>query len=376
MVDPSRGVISVLSSVPDCRLDRTKAHSLCSILLGTLIAVICDCDSYVEVADFMQSQFTWLIQYVDMPNGPPSHDTISRVFRLLKPVTLSKAFSDCLDLMQVKLKDKVVAIDGKCLRGSFDTYTDKSAIYMVSAWAVERGLVLGQIKVDDKSNEITAIPQLLDLIDLTGAVVTIDAMGCQRKIAQAIVDKGADYLLAVKGNQPELEDAVTYALDTALDTPGTGLESQRVKFFDKDHGRLEERRYLCLNADTISWSELSSKWAGLKSLVVVEYRSTKDGKTTTERRYFISSLPPNVTTLARAVRGHWGIENSLHWILDVNFREDHSRVRMDNGPENFAIIRHLTLNVLKGDGSKNISIRRKRKKAAREPQYRDLLLKN
>ncbi len=375
MIDPNRDVISILSSVPDCRLDRTKAHSLCSILLGTLIAVICDCDSYVEVADFIESQFDWLSQYVDMPNGPPSHDTISRVFRLLKPVTLSEAFSECLDLMHVKLKDKVVAIDGKCLRGSFDAFTGQSAMYMVSAWAVERGLVLGQIKVDEKSNEITAIPQLLELIDLTGAVVTIDAMGCQRKIAQAIVDKGADYVLAVKGNQPELKDAVTYALDKALDTPGTG-ESQRAKYFNKDHGRLEERRYLCLDADTISWAELGSKWAGLNSLVVVECQSTKDGKTTTERRYFISSLPPNVHTLARAVRGHWGIENSLHWVLDVNFREDHSRVRMDHSAENFAIIRHLTLNILKRDESKNVSVRRKRKRAARETQYRELLLKN
>lgn len=376
MDEPVRDVLSVLNSVPDCRMDRTKAHSLCSILLGTLIAVICDCDSYVEVADFMESQLDWLSQYVDMPYGPPSHDTISRVFRLLDPTTLSKAFSDCLDLMQVKLKDKVVAIDGKCLRGSFDTYSEKSAIYMVSAWAVEHGLVLGQIKVDDKSNEITAIPKLLELIDLTGAVVTIDAMGCQRKIAQAIVDKGADYVLAVKGNQPELEEAVTYALNTALDTPDTGLESQRVKFFDKDHGRLEERRYLCLDADVIAWAELGTKWAGLRSLVVVECRSTKDGKTTTERRHFISSLPPTVNTLARAVRSHWGIENSLHWVLDVNFREDHSRVRMDHGPENFAIIRHLTLNILKRDESKNVSVRRKRKKAAREPQYRELLLIN
>jgi predicted transposase YbfD/YdcC len=376
MIDVQPSVIGILASVPDCRLDRTKAYSLCAILLGTLIGVICDCDSYVDVADFMRSQREWLGQYVDMSNGAPSHDTISRVFRILSPVALSKAFSECLDILQIKLKDKIVAIDGKCVRRSYDHASGQRPIYMVSAWVVERGLVLGQIKVDKKSNEITAIPKLLDLIDVTGAIITIDAMGCQREIAKIIVDKGADYVLAVKDNQKKLANVVTHVLDTAMDTPGAGLQSEWVKFVDRAHGRFEERRYLCLSADAIKGSNLASKWAGLLSLIAVERRSAKDGKTTTERRYFISSLPPNVDTLAKAVRGHWGIENSLHWVLDVTFNEDNSRVRMDHGPENFAIIRHLSLNILKRDTSPKVSIRRKRKMAAREVTYRETLLKN
>jgi len=376
MIEVQPDVVGILSSVPDCRMDRTKAYSLSAILLGTLIAVICDCDSYVEVADFMESQREWLGKYVDMSNGAPSHDTISRVYRLLSPVALSRAFSQCLDLLQIKLKHKIVSIDGKCMRGSFDHLTNKRAIYMVSAWAVERGLVLGQIKVDQKSNEITAIPELLEMIDVTGAIITIDAMGCQHKIAKTIRDKGADYVLAVKGNQRKMYAAVTSALNAALDTPEAGILSQTTRHFDKAHGRIEERCYVCLNADAIKGANLAGKWVGMSSLIAVERRCTKNGKTTTERRYFISSLPPDVEILAHAIRGHWGIENNLHWVLDVTFREDHSRVRMDHGAENFAIIRHLSLNILNSDISPKVSIRRKRKRAARETAYRELLLMN
>jgi predicted transposase YbfD/YdcC len=368
-------VIEVLSAVPDPRVDRTKAHSLCAILVGTLVAVICDCDCYVEVADFMESQRDWLSQYVDMTNGAPSHDTISRVFRLLDPVALSKAFYKCLEMLQVKLTGKVVAIDGKCVRGSFDRIAGQKPIHMVSAWAVERGLVLGQVKVNEKSNEITAIPELLEMLDLKGAIITIDAMGTQRKIAQLIHDKGGDYVLAVKENQGGLHDAVKSVLDIALDMPHEGPQPDEATSFDNHHGRTEYRRFASLSVEAIAWAELDGKWPGLRSLVAVERRCITYKKTTVERRYFISSLPPSVKPVAMAIRSHWGIENGLHWVLDISFREDHSRVRKDHSPENMAVIRHFTMNILKRDIS-NISIRRKRKKAAREVAYREQLLKN
>lgn len=367
-------IVQILGSVPDPRIDRTKAHNLCSMLVGTLSAVLCGCDSYVEVADFMESQIEWLSRFVDMSNGAPSHDTITRVFRLLDPVSLSKAFQECLELLQVKLSGKVVAIDGKCVRGSHDRASEQSAIYMVSAWAVEAGLVLGQIKVDEKSNEITAIPRLLELLDLQGVTVTIDAMGTQRKIAQMIQERGGDYVLAVKANQPELYDAVKSVMDIAFDTPHEGPEPDVVNTMDNQHGRLEVRKYASLTADAIGWADLSEKWPGLASIAAVESQVTKDGKTTLERRYYISSLTPKVRHIGKAIRSHWGIENSLHWVLDVNFREDHSRARKDNGPENMVVARHFALNLLKREQAGNISIRRKRNKAAFEPPYRERLL--
>jgi predicted transposase YbfD/YdcC len=323
----------------------------------------------------MESQRDWLSQYVDMTNGAPSHDTISRVFRLLDPVALSKAFYECLELLQIKLTGKVVAIDGKCVRGSFDRVAGQKAIHMVSAWAVERGLVLGQVKVDEKSNEITAIPKLLEMLDLKGAIITIDAMGTQRKIAQLIHDKGGDYVLAVKENQLGLYDAVKSVLDIAFDTPHEGPHPDEATSFDNHHGRTEHRRFVSLSVEAIEWAELDGKWPGLRSLVAVERRCITHKKTTVQRRYFISSLPPSVKPAAKAIRSHWGIENGLHWVLDISFREDHSRVRKDHSPENMAVVRHFTMNILKRDTS-NISIRRKRKKAAREVAYREQLLKN
>lgn len=346
----------------DPRIDRTKKHLLTDIISLAICAVIAGADGWEEIEDFGHDKIDWLKKFLRLPNGIPSHDTISRLFRRIHP----KAFQDCFlkwtQALQEQLGLKHVAIDGKALRRSHDRNTAKNALHLVSAWSVENHLTLGQEAVDGKSNEITAIPELLKLLELEGAIVTIDAMGCQKNIAEEIVDQQADYVLAVKDNQPTLHAALQEHFQHLHETDFEDADVRRYKTRQKAHGREEQRLYyLCPVPDSLR--DVSEEWAGLQSVGQVISITQREGKEVHDTRYYLSSLPVRVKMFASAVRGHWGIENSLHWVLDVTFDEDRSRIRKDHGAENFALLRRIATSVIKQDTSSKQSVKRARKRA-------------
>ena len=334
------------ATLVDPRVDRTKLHSLSDILVLSICGFICGTDSWVDLQYFAEQRKEWFRTFLDLPNGIPSHDTFGRLFAMLDPEEFSRCFSSWVAAVANVTEGEIVAIDGKTLRRSFDRASKKAAIHMVSAWASRNGLVLGQVKTDERSNEITAIPKLLEILHLEGCIVTIDAMGCQREIAARIVEKGADYVISLKGNQGTLHDEVKDFLTEARAENFETVPHAYQETLDKGHGRTERRRYWVTGViDRIRQKE---KWSTLTSVGMVEAERTIDGITSLETRYFISSLPgDDAKKFANAVRAHWGIENSLHWVLDVAFREDECRVRKDNAPENVAMLRHVALNLLK-----------------------------
>lgn len=346
----------------DPRIDRHKLHSLPDILLIMFCGVICGAESWRDFEDFGESKIDYLRRFSPLKNGIPSKNTFNRVISSLDHDQFKQCFIQWVDGMQKEFGD-VIAIDGKTLRRSFDSASDKSAIHMVSAFASESKLVLAQQKVDDKSNEITAIPKLLQMLELKGAVVTIDAMGCQKSIAQEIVAGGGDYAIAVKGNQKKLHEQIAYHFKNFFDMKyhkQVDVSSTQ----ETSRGRVESRT--CLATSDIDWLEEKEKWKGLKSVVAIESKRTTNGRTTIEKRHYISSLEANSNELNRIIRAHWGVENSLHWILDVVFREDESRIRTGNAAENMAIMKHVALNQLqaaKPQFNKSMSIKRLRKKA-------------
>lgn len=348
------------SHIEDPRIERTKQHLLIDIICLAVLAVIAGAEGWEDIEEFGRQRQDWLKQFLRLPGGIPSHDTISRVFRLLKPAAFQQGFMRWIASMVGGEEIKHIAIDGKTLRRSHDRHTMKSALHAVCAWSVENHLVLGQQSVQQKSNEITAIPELLQLLELRGAIVTIDAMGCQKDIAAQIVEAGGDYVLAVKDNQPTLHAAIHEHFLQRHEAGGAGC--RRHSQCEKGHGRHEERHYYQAPLPE-SMRELSRDWARFTSVGQVISFTTRDGQETTEVRYYLSSLKPGVKQFAAAVRGHWGIENSLHWVLDVTFDEDRSRIRKDHGPENFALLRRFALSLIKQDTSPG-SVRRKRKRAA------------
>ncbi len=354
------------ADVPDPRIARHRWHKLSDILVIAVCAVLCGAESYPAIEDFGHERAEWLKQFLELPEGIPSHDTFNRVLRLLDPVQFQACFLRWMQAVAEVTAGEIVAIDGKALRRSFAKGTGKRAIHMVSAWASENGAVLGQRKVDTKSNEITAIPDLLDLLALNGCIVTIDAMGCQRTIAQKIVDQGADYVLALKGNQPTLEQAVERFFVTDPEAEAHRTQSDYHEQTEQRHGRVETR---CAWISADLEAELSAiAWPGLQSIGMVEATRTLGGKTSVEQRFYLSSLPPEAEQFAQAVRKHWGIENQLHWSLDVTFREDLSRLRTGHGAENFAVLRHIALNLLRQEPSAK-SLPRKRLACALNPAY-------
>jgi predicted transposase YbfD/YdcC len=324
----------------------------------------------VDVELFGKSKYQWLKQFLKLPHGIPSHDTFGRVFALLDAEQFQACFVEWVSAISDVFQGQVVAVDGKTLRRSHDKAIGKQAIQMVSAWAAENRLVLGQMKVDDHSNEITAIPELLALLEVSGCIVTIDAIGCQKKIAGAIVNRDADYVLALKENQGHLhetfQDLFQYPDEMAA------IECDHHKTVDKGHGRIEVREcWATSDPDYLSYiNEQLSEWPGLSSLAMVKSQRTVIGEETTIKyRYFISSLASDAQLILHAVRTHWGIENKVHWILDIAFREDDCRVRKGNGAENFAVLRHLALNLLKHEQSLKCGIKAKRKKAGWDHDY-------
>lgn len=345
-----------LSVIEDPRVDRTRKHSLETILVVSLLAVICGADSFVAIEQYAKARKDWLASFLDMSGGVPSHDTIGRLFAALNPTMLADAFRRWTLAMATSSNEKLIAIDGKTLRRAFKHAGDGVFVHMVSAWSAANGVVLGQVKTDEKSNEITAIPALLDMIDIKSTLVTIDAAGTQTAIAEKIVDKGGDYLLAVKGNQPTLHAAMIEHF--------TGIGTLYNKFttaetHERGHGREETRRVFISHAvDDIASAD---RWLKLSTLIRIESLRTLKGVQSSEDRYYISSkraLSPKQALAA--VRSHWGIENELHWVLDVAFGEDDCRVRAGNAAANFSAVRQLALGLLKKRTEKKVGIKNRR----------------
>lgn len=350
-----------LDCLKDPRRPNTR-HLLHDILLIALCALISGADSWTQVAEYGRSKLAWFKEFLELPNGIPSHDTFGRLFARLDPQGFHDFFTRWVQELSQSLQGKTVAIDGKTLRGSHDRAKGSPALHLVSAWVSDIRLVLGQLKTADKSNEITAIPELIKTLALQGAIVTIDALGCQKKIAQTIIDAKADYVLQVKDNQKGLREDLTLFFQEPVQARFDTCET-----IDGEHGRIETRQYFTTNE--IGWLAEKNEWPGINTICMAVRHREVNGKASTETSYFISSLENHASTIAQAIREHWGIENGLHWCLDISFREDHCRVRKDHAPENLAILRHLATNMLKREHSLKGGIQTKRLKAAWDHAY-------
>lgn len=360
-------ILEHFSNLPDPRVQLKTRHKLIDIVVITICGVICGADCWTEIADYGRIKQQWFKKFLELPNGIPSHDTFGRVLSLLSPDEFQRCFSSWIQAAFTVTGGQVVAIDGKTLRHSYDRSNNKSAIHIVSAWASKNELTLGQVKTEEKSNEITAIPELVELLEVKGCIVTIDAMGCQKKIAAKIVDKDADYVLALKGNQGPLSEDVELFFTDAIENKFKDIDFDYHETVDGGHGRVEIRRHWTIS--DIDWLDQKQHWKGLKTIGMVESERHVDEKVSVERRFFIASINKDAELLAKAVREHWGIENKVHWVLDIAFQEDDSRIRKDHAPENLAVIRHIALNLLRSEKSHKVGIKAKRKIAGWDDSY-------
>jgi predicted transposase YbfD/YdcC len=354
--------------IPDPRVGNNKRHKLLDVIILSVIAVICGADSWYDIEEFGHSKKGFLEQLLSLENGIPSHDTFNRVFMVINHKLFERAFRAWSAELSSRIKEGMpqplarehIGIDGKCLRGSADSYHELGALYLVSAWSERNKLVLGQQKVSEKSNEITAIPELLSLLDIKSAVVTIDAMGTQTKIAEQIIEKEADYILSLKENHPTLYEQTESLFNTYK-------EDSYDQDIDKGHGRIEIRT--CKVINQLQWLDEKENWKELKSIIKIESVRNINGKSSQQNRYYISSLTADAAFFNESIRKHWGIENNLHWQLDVSFGEDYNRTRSGEAAENLALVRKMALNILKAEKSSKRSIKGKRLKAAWDNDY-------
>lgn len=369
----SPSLIEHLSIIQDFRDGPAQKHLLVEVLTMSVCAMLAGADSFVDMERFGYAKEAWFRGFLKLEHGIPSHDTFLRVFAALNPKEFAECFMRWTQSVRRKVEREVVAIDGKTVRRSFDRHKGQEAIHMVNAWATENGLALGQVKTDAKSNEITAIPELLRALELEGCIVTLDAMGCQKNIAKEICESDADYVLALKGNHETVHEEVASFLQDARQKDWKKVPHDFLETVEKGHGRIETRRYGI--TEQIDWFADRSKWEGLRSVGMVE--STRQIGTTSscEIRFFLSSLKANAKEFSSAVRGHWAVENNLHWILDVCFREDQCRARAGHAAQNLAILRQIALNILKRDASKD-GIKGRQKSAGWNDSYLQRLLGN
>jgi predicted transposase YbfD/YdcC len=368
-VNASPSVFVHFSDLVDPRVDRTKLHPLLSVVAIALCGVICGADSWVEVAEFGEARRVWLAEWLDLPAGIPSHDTFGRVFAALDPVGFEACFAGWVAAVAEATGGQVVALDGKVSRGSHDRLAGRTALDLVSAWACTNRLVLAQVAVAEGSNEIPAIPALLRLLVLKGCIVTSDAIGCQTAIAQAIQVQGADYVLALKANQETLYQAVVAGFAEGTARAGLPYRQTTHREVDKGHGRLEVRTTTVIDdPDLLAWLNPDRAWDGLTGVARVEAERRIGDASSRETRYYLTSLTA-ARLVHHAVRSHWGIENSVHGVLDRAFREDLSRVRVGHGAHNFSVLRRLSLNLLRQDHAARCGIKGRRLKAALCPAY-------
>ena len=358
-VEAPCGVLRAFAELKDPRMDRTKKHRLSDILTIAICAVICGADGWVQVEEFADCKKEWFRTFLDLPNGIPSHDTFGRVFALLEPEAFERCFLGWINELAVATEGRLVAIDGKTIRRSLDAANGQAAIHMVSAWCQANHMVLGQLATDAKSNEIKAIPELLKLLDVKGAVVTIDAAGCQKKIAREIIEQGGDYVLQLKGNQTSLHAETVELFDHCLRDDCQGIAYTTAESINGGHGRIEQRRLWATSE--LGWFAERSKWKNMRSLIRLESQRTINGQTSREYHYYISSLPADdPERLLAYIRGHWSVENSLHWCLDISFADDERRIRQGHGAENFARLSRIALNLLKAQTKHKVGIKTKR----------------
>lgn len=368
----SKNIVEHFGNVPDPREDNSS-HRLVDIIAIVICASICGADTWNDIEEFARAKRRWLEGFLELPHGIPSHDTFSRVFARLDPQVLSERFHSWVAELRRSLEGEVVNIDGKTSRRSHDRAGGRSPLHTVSAWAHDAGLVLARQAVEEKSNEITAIPKVLELLELCGCVVTIDAMGTHSDIAEQIVDADAEYVLALKGNQATLYEEVGEYFEGIEESSELPPHIDYHKSVDTDHGRTEVRE--CWATADIEWIASKSSWKNLATICMVKtVRTIAEQESERKTRYFITSLNPDAQRIGEVVRSHWAVENSLHWVLDIAFRDDECRKRKDNSAENFSIIRHLTLNLLKQEKTCKRSIKGKRLLAGWDESYLEKVL--
>lgn len=364
------------AKMTDPRKGTLRYHKFMDILVIGICAVTCGADDYEAIADFGRAKGEWFQSFLELPNGIPAHDTFWRVFEALNPEQFQHCFLQWMSAVRKLISREVIAVDGKTLRRSYAKEEDKAAIHMVSAWATKNRLVLGQQKVNAKSNEITAIPELLRALDIENCIVTIDAMGCQTAIANLIIEGKGDYLLSLKGNQSNLHDDVVLLFDDLVDSQFTAYDYDYARTVDKNHGRIEVRHCWTLDYPSLDGSlRGADKWRGLTTLIKVRAERYVGDKHSLEDRYFIASYQNTAAHILQNTREHWHVENSLHWVLDIAFREDESRIRKGNGPQNFAVLRHIALNLLKHNSDSKLGIKNRRLRAGWDNDYLLAVLK-
>lgn len=371
--DTTLTILKLIEKIPDPRINRCKLYSLSSIIFIALVTTLSGADDWVEIADMGSTLEDWFKRYISLPNGVPSHDTFGRVFSVIDPKEFNKLLIGWADCVRQRFDKEIIAFDGKTLCGTKNRNAGLAGLHLLNAWSVDNEISIGQLAVDSKTNEIKVTPELIKILDLEGCIITADALNTQKNIATAVIEAKADYILPVKGNHKDLQEEIKLMFNDAESRDYQGVDADNQTTTDLDHGRFETREYFLLDAEDLS---NSNDWTGIKSVGKVIRTRTTSEKTTKEEVYFITSLEMNISLFARGVRGHWGVENGLHWSLDVIFKEDANRYRERIGAENLGAIRKMALGMLKQDKNSKTGIKPRRLKAATSEKYRMAIIKN